>query len=100
MNLNYNNFDEAYQDFVIKKYNTNNLQEIIRITDEVRRAAEKRIDEAKHFEFDDLKTDVYNMLMRMKELRPALTAEICDMDNTCYNFYIDDIADAIDGLEY
>ena len=100
MNLNYNNFDEAYQDFVIKKYSTNNLQEIIRITDEVRRAAEKRINEAKRFEFDDLKTDVYNMLIRMKELRPALTAEICDIDNTYYNFYIDDIADAIDGLEY
>ena len=101
MNLNYKNFDEAYNDFVNKKYGTNDLQEIIRIADEIRQAAEKRIDEAKRFEFDDLKTDVYNMLMKMKELsRPALTVEICDMDNTCYNFYIDDIADAIDELEY
>lgn len=97
MNLNYNNFDEAYKDFVHKKYGTNDLQEIIRITNEIRRAAEERIDDAKRDEFNDLKMDIYKTLMKMAKLKPFIKLE--DEDGS-YVVSVEDIADAIDGLEY
>ena len=98
MNLNYKNFDEAYKDFVAKKYGTNDLQKIIRMTDEIRRAAQKRIDDAKRDEFDDLKMDIYNMLMEMAKIKPFIKA--LDADDNYVVLDINDIAEAIDDLEY
>lgn len=97
MNLNYKNFDEAYKDFKTKKYGTNDLQEIIKMTDEIRRAAQERIDDAKRDEFNDLKMDIYEMLMKMAKFKPFIKLE--DEDGS-YVVSVEDIADAIDGLEY
>ena len=98
MNLNYKNFDEAYQDFKTKKYGTNDLQEIIRMTDEIRRAAQERIDDAKRGKFDDLKMDIYDMLMEMAKIKPFI--KILDADGNYVFVDIDDIAEAIDDLKY
>ena len=98
MDLNYKNFDEAYKDFVAKKYGTNDLQEIIKITNEIRRAAEERIDDAKRDEFDDLKMNIYDMLMEMAKIKPFIKA--LDADGNYVVLDIDDIAEAIDELEY
>lgn len=98
MDLNYKNFDEAYQYFVDKKYGTNDLQKIIGITDEIRRAAQKRIDDAKRDEFNDLKMDIYEMLMKMAKIKSFI--KILDADDNYIFVDIDDIADAIDDLKY
>lgn len=98
MNLNYKNFDEAYKDLVAKKYGTNDLQEIIKITDEIRRAAQERIVDTKRGEFDDLKMNIFGILMEMAEMKPFI--KVRDIEDNYVVLATEDIADAINGLEY
>ncbi len=100
MNLNYNNFNDAYNDFITQKYGMKDLQEIIRVTDEIRKAAEQRIYDAERTNFEDLKEEICELFMKMREIRANTIFEIRDEYGEYHFIHIDDMIDGVNDIKY
>lgn len=100
MNLNYNNFNDAYNDFITQKYGMKDLQEIIRVTDEIRKAAEQRIYDAERTNFEDLKEEICELFMKMRKIRANTIFEIRDEYGEYHSIHIDDMIDGVNDIKY